>query len=111
MKRGDLVPIAVGGDYGKPRPALIIQSDHFRLLESITVLRLTSDLHDFPLYRLTVAPSPGNGLRVVSQIMLDRAIALPRSKAGPVFGHLDDATMQAVSRALAEFLGIYPPGV
>lgn len=29
MRRGDIVTIALQGDYGKPRPALIIQSDLF----------------------------------------------------------------------------------
>jgi hypothetical protein len=30
MRRGDLVTVAAPGDFGKPRPALVIQSDRFR---------------------------------------------------------------------------------
>lgn len=106
MKRGDLVTIAVAGDYGKPRPALVVQADEFNELSSVTVLRLTSTLHDAPLVRLTVRPSAENRLRAMPQVMVDRAISVPRDKVGRSFGKLDDETMQAVSRALAMFLGL-----
>jgi mRNA interferase MazF len=106
MKRGDLVTIAVTGDYGKPRPALVVQADAFDDLPSVMVLRLTSDLVPEHLIRVMVQPTPGNGLRVASQIMVDRAVTVPRSKIGAVFGCIDDATMLAVSRALVGFLGL-----
>jgi mRNA interferase MazF len=106
VRRGDLVTIAVGGDYGKPRPALIVQADAFRALGAVTVLRLTSELHEWPTFRVTVQPSAENGLRQHSQVMIDRAVSLPRNKVRAVFGRLDDATMQAVSRALLAFLGL-----
>ena len=106
MRRGDLVTIAVGGDYGKPRPAVIVQADAFRPLASVTVLRLTSELHDWPTFRVSVQPSAANGLRLASQVMIDRAIALPRERVGKVFGHLDDAVMSQVSRTLSTFLGL-----
>jgi mRNA interferase MazF len=106
VRRGDLVTIAVGGDYGKPRPALVVQADAFQALSSVTVLRLTSELHDWPTFRVTVQPSVANGLRTPSQIMIDRAIALPRERIGAVFGCLDSATMSAVNRALAAFFDL-----
>jgi mRNA interferase MazF len=106
VKRGDLVTIAVTGDYGKPRPALVVQADAFRALASVTVLRLTSELHDWPTFRVTVQPSTANGLRKPSQVMIDRAIALPREKIGAVFGCLDEATMSTVGQALSAFLGL-----
>jgi mRNA interferase MazF len=77
VRRGDLVTIAVREDYGKPRPALVIQADAFSAPGSVTVLRLTSELHDWPAFRVTVQPSKTSGLRVPSQFMIDRAIALP----------------------------------
>ena len=106
MTRGDLVTIAVRGDYGKPLPAVVVQADAFSALASVTVLRLTSELHDWPAFRVTVHPSDGNGLRKSSQVMIDRVIALPVERVGAVFGRLDDAVMLAVSRALAKFLGL-----
>jgi mRNA interferase MazF len=67
VKRGDLVTIALPGSYGKPRPALIIQSDLFDEHPSMTILPVTSELRDTPLFRITVEPDDGNGLRKRSQ--------------------------------------------
>jgi len=106
MKRGDLVTIVVSGDYGKPRPAIIVQSDAFAQLPSVTVLQLTSDVHDEHLARITINPSAGNGLRQRSQVMVDRAMAVPRTKVGQVFGHLDAETITDINRAMARFLGL-----
>jgi mRNA interferase MazF len=106
IRRGDLLTIAVSGDYGKPRPALVIQADAFAVLPSVTVLRLSSDLIAAHLIRLTVEPSPENGLRLTSQIMIDKAVSVPREKLGKPFGKLDDATMRQVSRALVAFFGL-----
>ncbi len=72
-RRGELVTIAISGDYGKPRPALVIQSDAFLDLPSVTVLRMTSAQRDWPLLRISVTPSSENGLRNPSQIMIDKA--------------------------------------
>lgn len=109
MSRGDLVTVAISGDYGKPRPALIIQADAFDELGSVTVLRLTSELHDWPSFRVTVEPTEANGLRATSQIMIDKAAAVPREKIGEAFGHLDAATMRIVNRALITFLDLESP--
>ena len=98
--------MAIGGDYGKPRPALVIQSDAFADLPSVTVLRMTSELHDWPLLRITVAPSAANGLRKPSQIMVDKAATVPRAKLGPSFGQLEPDTMRSVERALQMFLDL-----
>ena len=96
----------MAGDYGKPRPALVIQSDAFRDLASVTVLRLTTELHDWPTFRVTVEPTEANGLRAASQIMIDKATAVPRNKVGRTFGRLDGDVMTAVERALLAFLGL-----
>lgn len=106
IKRGDLITVAVSGDYGKPRPALVVQDDAFDALPSITVLRLTSDLHDWPLFRVAIEPSPSNGLEKPSQVMIDKAATVPRAKIGQRIGRADHDTMQAVSRALGNFLAI-----
>ncbi len=106
MKRGDLVTVALQGDLGKPRPALVIQSDLFEAHPSVTILPVTSDLRATPLFRIAVNPTPANGLNQVSQIMVDKPQSVARDKIGSVLGHLDDATMLAVNRALAVFLGL-----
>lgn len=105
MKRGDLVTIVLPGTYGKPRPALVIQSDLFDEHPSITVLPVTSELRDTPLFRISIEPDEGNGLRARSQVMVDKTQTVPRDKIGKTIGRLDDAAMLAVARALAVFLG------
>jgi len=106
MKRGDLVTIAVSGDYGKPRPALIVQADAFAEIPSVTVLRLTSDIQLGHPVRVTVPSTSATGLRAHSQVMVDKAVSVPRDRLGAVIGHVDDGIMRAVSRALAMFLGL-----
>jgi len=106
MRRGDLVTVAMPGDFGKPRPALVIQSDHFSTTATATVLLVSATLIDAPLIRLTVEPTPENGLRKSSQVMLDKAMTVRRDKLGAPFGRLDDDAMVAVNRGLALFLGL-----
>src|SRR5215467_10484352 len=69
MRRGDVVTVAAGGDYGKPRPAVIVQTDAFPASHaSVVVCQLTSELVDAPDFRVSVDPTPENGLRVTSQV-------------------------------------------
>jgi mRNA interferase MazF len=105
MRRGDLVTIALQGAYGKPRTALIIQSDLFHEHPSVTILPVTSELRDAPLFRLTIEPDDGNGLQKTSQIMVDKAQTVPSEKIGEAFGHIDNENLLALNRALAVFLG------
>ncbi|KQP39595.1 type II toxin-antitoxin system PemK/MazF family toxin [Methylobacterium sp. Leaf106] len=106
MKRGDLVTIAMPGDFGKLRPALIIQSDAFVETGTVTVLLISGTLVEAPLIRTTVEPREANGLKKRSQVMVDKAMSVKREKIGARIGHLDSETMLAVTRALAVFFGI-----
>ncbi len=106
MKRGDLVTVALPGDYGKPRPALVIQSDLFDGHPAVTILPFSLELLDAPLFRLTIEPTPANGLQKPSQIMIDNMQTVPRKKVGEVFGRLGDETMVAVNRALLLWVGL-----
>jgi mRNA interferase MazF len=106
MKRGDLVTIALQGDYGKPRPALIVQSDLFDEHPSVTVLPVTSELRETPLFRIRIVPNAVNGLQKTSNIMVDKAQSVPRERIGATFGHLGAEQMLEVSRSLAVFLGV-----
>lgn len=106
MKRGDLVTIAIQGDFAKPRPALVIQSDQYNEHATVTVLPVSSALVAAPLFRITLQPSPENGLQKRSQVMADKAVTVKRDKVGPTFGQVDADTMVEVERCLAVFLGI-----
>jgi mRNA interferase MazF len=105
VRRGDLVTVALQGAYGKPRPALAIQSDLFAEHPSVTVLPVTSELRAAPLFCVTVDPAPENGLRSRSQVMADKAQTVPCEKLGEAFGRLDDRAMLAVTQVLAVFVG------
>lgn len=104
--RGQLMTITLQGDFGKPRPALVIQSDHFSSHPSVTVLPVTSDLRNTPLFRVKVLPSEMNGLRLQSQVMIDKAVTIARDKLGERIGDLESETLLEVDRCLAVFLGI-----
>jgi len=104
--RGNLVTVASQGDYGKPRPAVVIQSDLFDGHPSVTVLPLTTELRDTPLFRISVEPSAGNGLRQRSQIMIDKIHTVPRTRLGNTLGKLTDDQQVAVNRSLMLFLGL-----
>lgn len=106
MKRGDIVTVSAPGDYGKPRPAVVIQSDWLSATDSVLVALLTSTLRDAPIFRLTIEPSPQNGLKSVSQAMVDKIMALPRAKCGAVIGRLDHRQMIALNRMLSVVLGL-----
>ena len=106
MRRGDIVTVALQGDYGKPRPALIVQSDYLLASTHVAVLLLTGFQAEAPLMRVVLEATPKTGLLGTSYAMLDRIMTAPRGKVGAVIGHLDDATMLTVNRALAVFLGL-----
>jgi mRNA interferase MazF len=107
MTRGQFVTVAISGDFGKPRPALVVQSDLFSELPSVVVCPLTSHLRtDADQLRLDVAPTIANGLREPSQITIDKITVIPATKIGTVIGMADDGLMLRVNRALAVFLGI-----
>ena len=94
------------GDSGKPRPAVVIQADWFDALSTVVVLPLTSSLQDAAVTRIDVAPTGGNGLKVPSQIAVDRPQTVRRVKLGPAIGRLDNDVMLAVHRSLVVFLGL-----
>ena len=105
MQRGDLVTVSLQGDYGKPRPALVVQSDLLADLESVVICPVNSELRD-AAFRVTIEPSPANGLQKRSQVMVDKLSTLPRTRISEPFGRLDDERMRAISRALLLVVGV-----
>ena len=107
MQRGDLVIVAAAGDYGKPRPAVIVQSDAFPAAHaSVVVCQLTSDLTEAPDFRVTVEPKPENGLRHTSQVMADKPVTIRRERVGQKIGRLGDQDMARLGIALAFVFGL-----
>jgi mRNA interferase MazF len=107
LRRGDIVVVAAPGDYGKPRPALILQSDLFKATESVVVALITNDQRpQAPLFRRPIQPSATNGLRHPSDVMLDNLVTLSRAKVSDSVGHLADPEMAGISASLVLFLGM-----
>ncbi|MCI2809850.1 type II toxin-antitoxin system PemK/MazF family toxin [Eoetvoesiella caeni] len=105
IHRGDFVVVSLQGNYGKPRPALVIQSDLLAELDSVMICPVTSETRD-AMFRVVVEPDTLNGLQALSQVMVDKVATLPRSKVGAAFGRLDADKMRAVERALLVVTGI-----
>ena len=107
IRRGDVVTVAASGDYGKPRPAVVVQSDVFPAEhESVVVCQMTSTLSEAPDFRVTVDPSSANGLRTISQIMADKPVAVRRKRIGARIGQLDRLDVLRLNRALAFCMGL-----
>ena len=106
MKRGEIVTVAVQGDYGKPRPAVVVQSDWLDDTDSVLVCLITTTCRDAPLYRLDLSANHETGLREPSQIMVEKVLAVRREKCGPTIGRLDTATLVSLGRMLALMIGI-----
>lgn len=106
MKRGDIVTVSVSGDYGKPRPALVIQSDFLPETDSVLVCLLTTTVRAAPLYRLALPAGAETGLREPSQVMVDKIMAVRRDRCGAVIGRTDAAVLLALGRLLAFVTGI-----
>ena len=106
MKRGDLVLVATPGDFGKPRPALVVQSELFSEHPSVTICLLTTHLQQTPLFRHSVEPCPDNGLLATSQVQIDKIMTIPRQKVGQVIGRLTDKQLFEITKLLALWIGI-----
>ena len=81
------------------------QSDLLNNLDIVVLCPVTSELRS-AAFRVTLEPNPTNGLRVLTQVMVDKLSILPRAKIGAPFGHLDDDRMKAVERALLLVIGV-----
>ena len=107
MKRGDVVVAVIPGDLGKPRPAIVVQADVLgEETRSVIVCPLSSEIAGTPLLRPIVEPSVENGLRVRSQIMTDKLIALRREGLRRTIGVLEEEARERLDRALLIVLGL-----
>src|ERR1700746_2775067 len=107
MRRGDLVTVAAAGDYGKPRPAVIVQTDAFpETHASVVICQMTSEIVDAPDFRVTIDPSEENGLRLRSQVMADKPVTVRRARIRQLIGRLDDRDIGRLNIALAFVMGL-----
>jgi mRNA interferase MazF len=107
MRRGDVVTVAATGDYDKPRPAVIVQTDALPAEHASVVLcQMTSDCSDAPDFRVTIDPSETNGLRVRSQVMADKPVTIRRERIGRNVGRLNDKDIARLNIALAFVMGL-----
>ena len=107
MKRGDVVIVAAAGDYGKPRPAVVVQTDAFpETHPSVVICQMTSDVVDAPDFRVTIEPNEKNGLRIRSQVMADKPVTVRRERVGQLVGRLADADIGRLNIALAFVMGL-----
>lgn len=108
MRRGDVVLIADrgAGDYaGKPRPAVVVQSDLFAETRSLIVCPLTTEGRDAPLLRVAVTLGPALPLAAPCWVMVEKITAIRRDRARGTVGRLTREEMLALDRALAVVLG------
>jgi mRNA interferase MazF len=107
VKRGDVVTVAASGDYGKPRPAVIVQTDALPAEHaSVIVCQMTSDIAEASDFRVTIEPTENNGLRTRSQIMADKPVTIRRERVGRKIGSLDDKDVARLNVALAFVMGM-----
>ncbi|MDR3517492.1 MAG: type II toxin-antitoxin system PemK/MazF family toxin [Azospirillaceae bacterium] len=99
--------VAAAGDYGKPRPAVVIQTDAFPAHHaSVVVCQTTSELVDAPDFRVTIEPRPDNGLRDRSQIMVDKPVTVRRGRIGQIIGRLTPDDVIKLDTAVAFVMGL-----
>ena len=107
MRRGDVVTVAASGDYGKPRPAVVVQTDALPAEHaSVIVCQMTSDIVEAPDFRVTIEPTQKNGLRTRSQIMADKPVTIRRERVGRRIGSLDEKDIARLNVALAFVVGL-----
>lgn len=107
IERGDIIICALSGDYGKPRPAVVIQSDLFNLTHaSMTVCPITSHLIDATLFRLTLMSNDLTGLTSTSQIMIDKIISIKSEKITQKIGKLSSNEILKLNDAIKLWLNL-----
>ena len=107
IKRGDIVTCALSGDYGKPRPAVVVQSDLFNKTHaSVTLCPITSDLVETPLFRILLLPNKPTGLISVSQIMVDKVVSIKSERITQKIGELSFDEVLRLNNSLKLWLNL-----
>lgn len=111
MKRGDIVIVSLPGNYGKPKPAVVIQNDRFEgRLETYIIALLTIFDEGAKVIRVNATPTAKNGLRKESKIMVDKLYAIPEHRIHQRVGKFEGTIMRRIDRALMMMLDLDPLG-
>ena len=99
-------PTGLTGRHDDQRLAAVVVQANRWLQDhpSVTLCPLTSTLIEAPLVRLSVQPTPSNGLRKPSQLMIDKLFTVPMAAIGAVIGVLEPAAMANLDLALRGWL-------
>jgi mRNA interferase MazF len=107
IRRGDVVTVVLPREYGKPRPAVVVQSDLYQGLPTLIVCPATTEVRDdAPNFRLTIQPSEMNGLQYRSQLMVDKLSPIARTRIGKVIGHVEAESLERLDAAISALLGL-----
>lgn len=107
MKRGDIVWCVMSSDFGKVRPAVVVQSDLFNGLRETTVLcPLTTTDVEAPLFRIALAPDADNQLEKPSWAMVDKVCSVKNTSIREVQGKVPAESMASIDEALMLWLGL-----
>ncbi len=106
MNQGDIVIAVLSGDYGKPRPTVLVQSHALLDSESLLLCPLTSDVSTAGPFRLEIQATSDNGLQQASVAMTDKITAVPRRRCREVVGRLAEAEVKAIDAGLIFVFGL-----
>lgn len=106
-----MVLVAAKGDYGKPRPAVVVQDSRMAdVVDSVTVCFLTTDLTELHgTLRVDISPLVTNGLHQPSQVQVEKLMTFPRDKVRGPIGVIEPHQLRAIEIGLMVHLGLAAP--
>ena len=109
LKRGAVVIVSVPGDFGKPRPAVIVQSSRLSvIMESVVIALVTTSERGGRHVRVKVEPTKLNGLRATPRVMVDKLFSIQKHRIKQVIGQMETGVMLRVDEALRTILALEP---
>jgi len=106
INRGEIWSVAWTSIARKPRPALVIQAEEYRLTETDILALITTTENEASALRIPIKADENNGLQQDSYICLDKLMAIPLANLGKCYGKVSDEIMQEVNTRLIKILGI-----
>lgn len=107
MKRGEIYYIVPPRDFGKQRPAVVIQSSLFLAhAPSVTFCLMTGSIQFVNPVRILVNPTRANGLDQPSLIQIDKIVTVEADRIRNRIGVLTPVQVAAVDAALKLWLEI-----